>query len=295
MLNQSYDTWNQSHQNITKNCSWAPIPSHNSLPRQVVGLTNITFIAANVDSAVAIDTNGTIWAWGHYRLNYSTLTGFSTPAKFSVLKDIVAVSRNDFLTSDGRVWELNLVNTKLRDDPQSIPYSLKDVSGLMNVISISSGIDHTVALINNGTVWAWGQNTYGQLGDGTNKSESSPIEVPGLSDIVYATSGEFQTIAISKNGTVYGWGSDNSGQLGDGDYGDSAYQDHPIKAAFSLIPSDKMFIALSVATQELDKNTLSTTSNNTSSAISRDYGILILLAIALIVCGALYLKLGKKK
>ena len=295
MLNQSYDSWNKSHQNTTKNYSWAKIPAHNSIPRQVVGLTNIKFIAGNLDSAVAVDTNDTIWAWGHYRLNYSTLNGFSTPTKFGVLKNVVAVSRNGFLTSDGTVWELNFADTKLRDDPQSIPYDLNKVSGLTNVISISNGIDHSVALKNDGTIWGWGQNAYGQLGDGTNKSESSPTRVLGLPNIVNIASGAGHTIAVSKNGTVYGWGSDTSGQLGDGSHGDSIYQDHPVKAAFSLVPSEKMLTAISLAAQELDKNTLSTTSNNTSSAISRDSGILILIAIVLIVGGALYLKLGKKK
>ena len=63
--------------------------------------------------------------------------------------------------------------------------------------------------------WAWGGNNYGQLGDNTNTSKSSPVSVVGgFTDWISASAGSYQTLALRANGTLYGWGSNTSGQLG---------------------------------------------------------------------------------
>src|SRR6185312_277666 len=58
------------------------------------------------------------------------------------------------------------------------------VTALANVVGISAGGGHTLALRADGTVWAWGENTYGQLGDGTTTARFFPVQVPGLTDVV---------------------------------------------------------------------------------------------------------------
>jgi len=81
---------------------------------------------------------------------------------------------------------------------------------------VMAGQAHTVALRNDGTVWAWGANSGGQLGDGTIINRYTPVQVQGLSDITdIATSGS-HTVALRNDGTVWAWGSNSNGQIGDG-------------------------------------------------------------------------------
>ena len=83
-------------------------------------------------------------------------------------------------------------------------------------IWIAGGDGHTVALKEDGTVWAWGNNANGQLGDGTTTERHTPVQVSGLSNIIAIAAGSDHTIALKQDGTVWGWGSNSHGQLGDG-------------------------------------------------------------------------------
>ncbi|MCL2026187.1 MAG: hypothetical protein FWG92_05215, partial [Leptospirales bacterium] len=83
---------------------------------------------------------------------------------------------------------------------------------------------HTVALKNDGTLWAWGSNRYGQLGDGTGgvqpvtNDKSSPVQV-GADYWVAVAAGYYHTVAIKNDGTLWTWGRNGSGQLGHGTIG----------------------------------------------------------------------------
>jgi hypothetical protein len=67
-----------------------------------------------------------------------------------------------------------------------------------------------------GTVWTWGSNQFGQLGDGTNTNRLTPVQVSGLSNVVAITGGTGHSIALKSDGTVWAWGWNFNGQLGDG-------------------------------------------------------------------------------
>jgi alpha-tubulin suppressor-like RCC1 family protein len=91
------------------------------------------------------------------------------------------------------------------------------VSGLTGTITaISAGYIHTAALKSDGTVWTWGSNQYGQLGDGTKVDELTPVQVSGLTGITAIAAGEFHTVALKNDGTVWAWGLNDHGQLGSG-------------------------------------------------------------------------------
>ena len=81
---------------------------------------------------------------------------------------------------------------------------------------IASQSGHTVALKADGTVWAWGYNGYGQLGDGTIIERYTPVQVIGLSNVISITAGSHHTVALKSDGTVWAWGYNGYGQLGDG-------------------------------------------------------------------------------
>jgi alpha-tubulin suppressor-like RCC1 family protein len=80
-------------------------------------------------------------------------------------------------------------------------------------IACSGGELHTLRLRSDGTVWAWGDNTFGQLGDGTTEARCSPIRVRGITS---AAMGWSHALASTADGTVFAWGRNKSGQLGDG-------------------------------------------------------------------------------
>src|SRR5262249_13910562 len=84
-----------------------------------------------------------------------------------------------------------------------------------DVRSVSVGGEHTCALRGDGTLWCWGSNAWGQLGDGT-FDDHGPVRVEALSDVIAVEAGGVSTWAIVRGGSVFCWGSDREAQLGDG-------------------------------------------------------------------------------
>jgi alpha-tubulin suppressor-like RCC1 family protein len=82
--------------------------------------------------------------------------------------------------------------------------------------SIATGDYHSLALLDNGTVWAWGDNGSGQLGDGATASRNAPFPMPSLRDVFAVAGGGGHTLAVTGDGRVWAWGDNSSGQLGDG-------------------------------------------------------------------------------
>ena len=72
-----------------------------------------------------------------------------------------------------------------------------------------------MALKSDGTVWAWGRNTYGQLGIGSTTEKKTPIQLGSLSGVIAIAAGTFHSIALKSDGTVWAWGVNKYGQLGD--------------------------------------------------------------------------------
>ncbi|ETR72349.1 MAG: Regulator of chromosome condensation, RCC1 [Candidatus Magnetoglobus multicellularis str. Araruama] len=94
--------------------------------------------------------------------------------------------------------------------------SLAQASPIQNqVVQIAAGPYHSLVLKEDGTVWAWGLNNNGQLGDGTTANISKPVQVSGLSHVTMLTAG-YHSLSLKEDGTVWAWGYNNWGQLGDG-------------------------------------------------------------------------------
>jgi alpha-tubulin suppressor-like RCC1 family protein/predicted cupin superfamily sugar epimerase len=84
------------------------------------------------------------------------------------------------------------------------------------VTALAAGASHTVAVKADGSAWAWGANSLGQLGDNTTLSRLSPVRVSVLSGVASIAAGNFHTLAVRSDGTAWGWGFNGSSQLGDG-------------------------------------------------------------------------------
>jgi alpha-tubulin suppressor-like RCC1 family protein len=89
----------------------------------------------------------------------------------------------------------------------------------VNAKQVATGIYHTCALLNNGSVKCWGDNTSSQLGDGTTADRLQPVDVQRLSGVkeISARSG-FHTCVLMESGAVKCWGFNGFGQLGDGSF-----------------------------------------------------------------------------
>ncbi|WP_233601446.1 hypothetical protein [Corallococcus sp. AB038B] len=81
---------------------------------------------------------------------------------------------------------------------------------------LAGGLQHTVALKQDGTVWAWGRNADGQLGDGTTTARPTPAQALGVTGVAALVAGGSHTLALKQDGTVWAWGRNAEGQLGDG-------------------------------------------------------------------------------
>ena len=87
---------------------------------------------------------------------------------------------------------------------------------LFNIIDIAAGYSHSLAVGYDGVVYAWGSNSYGQLGDGTTESSSVPIQAKTIKNAVQVAAGTDCSLALTQDSKIYSWGYGEYGQLGNG-------------------------------------------------------------------------------
>jgi alpha-tubulin suppressor-like RCC1 family protein len=158
----------------------------------VSGLTGVTQVSAGDDHGLALTTDGTVWAWG----------------------------------SDA---EGQLGNGSVSVPPVTVPVQ---VAGLTGVTQIAAGHYFSLALTSDGSVWAWGDNSFGELGNGSSGSMGDtdvPVQVPGLTGVSQIGAGNSFSLARRSDGTVWAWGDGAFGELGNGTSGTGTYSDVPIQ------------------------------------------------------------------
>lgn len=117
--------------------------------------------------------------------------------------------------SDGTVWGWGYngygqIGDGTTTSPRKTPVQ---TSGLTSATSVAAGVYHSLALKSDGTVWAWGYNGYGQLGDNTTTQRTSPVQV--LTGATAIAAGDYHSVAVKSDGTVWAWGYNANGQIGD--------------------------------------------------------------------------------
>ena len=148
----------------------------------------------------------------------STRPAGATPIRCGDVPPISADESTYALGADGGLWAwgpnwAGQLGTGSDGTSVLSPTKLNGISGL---VSVSAGWSHTLALRGDGTVWAWGYNQFGEVGDGSFTSRSAPIQVSGLSNVKSVHAGGQHSIAVKRDGTVWAWGRNFEGQLGDG-------------------------------------------------------------------------------
>jgi alpha-tubulin suppressor-like RCC1 family protein len=201
-----------------------------NIPIAVYGPGDTIAIVAGWFHVLALSADGSVWAWGDN--TYGTLGNGSRrdsalPQRIPTLPAMSAIAGGNnvslALAQDGSVWSWgNGADGQLGNGQTGIaqltPVALTTISG---VTQLSVRYNHVLAVRQDGSVWAWGTNSYGQLGDGTITNRSAPTPVTGLSNGVIAiAAGSFHSLALDRNGNVWAWGYNSGGQLGDGTIAD---------------------------------------------------------------------------
>jgi len=192
-----------------------------------------------------------VWGWGYGQFGDGTTTSSTIPVQVNGLSGLVAIacggSQTIALKSDGTVWawgdnsQGELGNGPADNNQHPTPVQ---VNGLSGITAITCGAMHTIALKSDGTVWTWGDNEYGQIGNGTvdttgNNPQTTPVLVSGLSGVTAIACGWYHTLALKSDGTVWAWGDNSQGELGDGD---NSYSNSSVPVQVSGLSVDRRAI-----------------------------------------------------
>ena len=205
--------------------------SGGAVPVAVVGIADAVAVVGGKSQFCAKKSDGSAACWGenqYGQLGDGTTNGSGNTAVpwEGGRTDVIEISMGSrhscaLLSPLGTVRCVGL-NSKgqLGNGSQINSQTPVDVSGLTNVIQVASGgraefsgNSHNCALKNDGTVWCWGTNDQGQLGDGTTTLRTTPVQAAGVSGAISVAVGDFHSCALLAGGTMKCWGDGSSGQL----------------------------------------------------------------------------------
>ena len=167
--------------------------TNRSTPIQTSSLTGVVQVSLGYNYSLALKSDGTVWEWGGE---------IKTPVQVSGLTGVVQVSlgynHSLALKSDGTVWAWGSngrgklgdgTNAKFRDTPVQ-------VVGLTGGTQVSAGAEHSLALLSDGSLWAWGDNSIGQLGGGTNVGyKNVPVQVVAVKEATMISAGGYHSLS----------------------------------------------------------------------------------------------------
>jgi alpha-tubulin suppressor-like RCC1 family protein len=178
-----------------------------SKPVKVHRLSKVTKVITRAWAVFAIRKNGAVWAWGDNAaatLGDGTTKRRRVPVAVAKLKNVAAISGGE----PGKLWGIRRDGTVLtwgngQRKPTAVP-------GLAGVTKIVVAEDTNYALKNDGTLWVWGSNKFGQLGTGTADigRHNTPASVPNLIGVRDVAAGAYVVVVLKSDGAVWSWGSD---------------------------------------------------------------------------------------
>ena len=224
---------------------------YSSVPVEVLGINDATQITAGDEHTCALRQTGTITCWGHNwagqlgngqsgDYGYDNSADSSVPVEVLGINDATQITAGDehtcALRQTGTItcWGNNYYGQLGNGQSgygkdSSVPV---EVTGITDATQITAGNEHTCALRQTGTITCWGNNEYGQLGNGQSgygKDSSVPVEVTGITDATQITAGDGHTCALRQTGTITCWGNNRYGQLGNGQRGYDADSSVPVE------------------------------------------------------------------
>ncbi|MGO3702050.1 MAG: RCC1 domain-containing protein [Candidatus Saccharimonadales bacterium] len=232
--------WGLNHYTVD---SATPVPVEISNGNSIATKT-IVQVAIGMTHAVALTSDGLVYSWGNgivssYRFLGSDVQRSNTPIPAETAgtpmagKHIVQVAAGSTHTlavsSEGKVYSWGYQGPQLGSGAtyrsETFPIEVATTGTPMagkHIVQVAAGDSHSLALDTDGVVYAWGNNMYGRLGDGTTSSRNTPVAVKTAGTpmegkhIVQISAGRIHSTALASDGTVYSWGYGGAGILGDG-------------------------------------------------------------------------------
>ena len=196
-------------------------------PPTQASITGVKAIAVGYAHTLALKTDGTVWGWG---ANFSGELGNGNtnqqnlPVRCGTLTSIIAIAAGDRFSlavdSSGAVYAWGLNSSGQLGDGSNLtrlsPVKLKSFTvAVTGARLIVAGTQHVLVRKADNSLWAWGANGSGQLGNGTQVNSNKPVQVTNISGVVSMAAGVAHSLAIKADGTILSWGSNAEGALGD--------------------------------------------------------------------------------
>lgn len=173
-------------------------------------MDNVISASVGDGHSLAVQADGSLWAWG--RNDYGQLGNDSTESSFSPVKimDDVAVveagqAHSFAIKNDGTLWAWGRSMSGALGDGTYTEWHTP-VRVMDDVIAVSAhGLNygHSHAITSDGTLWGWGYNGYGSVGDGSTEDRTTPVKV--MDDVIAVSAGNYM-LAMKSDGTLWGWG-----------------------------------------------------------------------------------------
>jgi len=169
-------------------------------------MEGIASVFACDSGSAAIGEDGAYYRWGMGDMGRTT-----TPSR--IFEDVTSVSANYWraIKSDGTLWARGFAPGDGSGRNDSNPIQVME-----NAKYVSAGRNHTMVILNDGTLWGWGSNHAGQLGNGETSDETQLTPILIMDNVATVSAGFEFTLAVKTDGSLWGWGSNGNGQLGDG-------------------------------------------------------------------------------
>src|SRR5579885_675887 len=217
-----------------------------SIPTLIPGLNGVVAVSTGNGHSLILDNYGRVWSFGfnkYGQLGFGDNLDRSTPHLIPNLENIVAVNcgydHSFVLDNQGHVWcfganHFGQLGLGYQTPSQPLPTLIPNLN---EIITASAGSSHSLVLDNQGRVWSFGNNLYGQLGLGDNEERLIPTLIPDFDSIIAISAGEGHSLILDNQGRVWSFGFNTKGRLG---LGDRNYRLIP-----TLIPNLDNIIAVS--------------------------------------------------
>lgn len=214
--------WGENYESVFGNGT----TTGSTLPIQIGNNTNWASISTGGNYTLALKNDGTLWAWGNNlsgQLGDGTVVSKNIPIQIGTENNWQTISARGYtsfaIKNNGTLWawgQNNVGQTGLGFSSayQSLPAQVGTDNNWKEIIA---GYNHTLAIKNDNTLWAWGNNVHGQMGNGVFLGNVLvPTQVGTESNWKTASLGHEQSLAIKLDGTLWAWGGNSYGELGDG-------------------------------------------------------------------------------